>query len=451
MDNKLNLSQLTDLFCEKSGMSRSGAAVFVKSFFETIIERVSEGEQVKVKGFGTFKQSVISDRESVNVNTGERIVIPGHTKITFTPDQSLKDIINKPFENFETIVMDAPSVAAAEPAVTSTATEESIENVSDNNVPTEVRPETNVKESVIADTPKATVAEESHVTVAGEPQVTVAEEAVQPVEIPESVSEEAVNAEEQHESSAKETVQPENQQTTVVADTEQDSSKKKVSGGRVMAKTAMWILGIALAALILSYIIWPVSLLHLFRLEADRLTADDNASVAVQVDTVTIIRTESVVSATSSKPEEKIEENAQAKNEEQQDKVREQKEKTEGNDKTQKKNPDAAEPKETAVSSVADQVTKPVKESAKSEIFHLTAADEAKDLSLFSLADTTSYRMSGTKTVHTLANGETLTRVSLKYYGTKKLWPYIAAYNHISNVNAVHAGQRLTIPVLTDK
>lgn len=451
MDNKLNLSQLTDLFCEKSGMSRSGAAVFVKSFFETIIERVSEGEQVKVKGFGTFKQSVISDRESVNVNTGERIVIPGHTKITFTPDQSLKDIINKPFENFETIVMDAPSVAATEPAVTSTATEESIENVSDNNVPTEVRPETNVEESVIADTPKATVAEESHVTVAGEPQVTVAEEAVQPVEIPESVSEEAVNAEEQHESSAKETVQPENQQATVVVHTEKDSSTKKLPTGRVIAKAAIWILGIALAALILSYIIWPVSLLHLFRLEADRLTADDNASVAVQVDTVTIIRTESVVSATSSKPEEKIEENAQAKNEEQQDKVREQKEKTEGNDKTPKKNPDAAEPKETAVSSVADQVTKPVKESAKSEIFHLTAADEAKDLSLFSSADTISYRMSGTKTVHTLANGETLTRVSLKYYGTKKLWPYIAAYNHISNVNAVHAGQRLTIPVLTDK
>lgn len=443
MDNKLNLSQLTDLFCEKSGMSRSGAAVFVKSFFETIIERVSEGEQVKVKGFGTFKQSVISDRESVNVNTGERIVIPGHTKITFTPDQSLKDIINKPFENFETIVMDAPSVAATEPAVTSTTVEESIENVSDNNVPTEVRPETNVEESVIADTPKATVAEESHVTVA--------EEAVQPVEIPESVSEEAVNSEEQHESSAKETVQPENQQATVVADTEQNSSKKKVSAGRVIAKAAIWILGIALAALILSYIIWPVSLLHLFRLEADRLTADDNASVAVQVDTITIIRTESVVSATSSKPEEKIEENAQAKYEEQQDKVREQKEKTEGNDQTPKKNPDAAEPKETAVSSVADQVTKPVKESAKPEVFHLTAADEAKDLSLFSLADTTSYRMSGTKTVHTLANGETLTRVSLKYYGTKKLWPYIAAYNHISNVNAVHAGQRLTIPVLTDK
>lgn len=431
MDNKLNLSQLTDLFCEKSGMSRNAAAVFVKSFFETIIERVSEGEQVKVKGFGTFKQSVISDRESINVNTGERIVIPGHAKITFTPDQSLKDIINKPFENFETIVMDAPSAATAESI------------------------------AVSADVPKNNVDEEP--VSAEESPAAVAEEAEQPEMTQDSVVEETVNAEAQCESVANDTVQPEKQQDTAVAEqTEKDAPKNKVSFGRVVARTAMWISGIALAALILSYIIWPVSLLHLFRLEADRLTADENASVAVQVDTVAIVRNESVISSISSKPEEKIEEPTQAKDGKQQDKTVEKTGKQDNNprtdqaqaakqDITSKKNQEASEPKETAGSPAAEKVAKPATEPVGSGNFRLTAADEAKDLSLFTIADTTSYRMSGTMTVHTMANGETLTRVALKYYGTKKMWPYIAAYNHISNVNSVHAGQRLTIPVLIDK
>lgn len=73
--------------------------------FELIEEALATEKYVKVKGLGTFKLTEVESRESVNVNTGERIEIQGHTKISFTPDSSMKDLINKPFAHFETVIL----------------------------------------------------------------------------------------------------------------------------------------------------------------------------------------------------------------------------------------------------------------------------------------------------------------------------------------------------------
>lgn len=105
MDRKYSYLDLTEGLMSRKGMSRKDAEVFVRTIFEIIEQYLLLDKVVKVKGFGTFKIVAVSNRESVNIHTGERIVIAGHSKITFTPDSSLRDTVNKPFADFETIIL----------------------------------------------------------------------------------------------------------------------------------------------------------------------------------------------------------------------------------------------------------------------------------------------------------------------------------------------------------
>ena len=111
MDKKINLSQLADLLAQAGGMSKAASEQFVKTFFDIISQGVLSDGLVKVKGLGTFKVLQMEDRESVNVNTGERFTIEGHQKISFTPDAELKARINKPFAAFETVEISAEQAA----------------------------------------------------------------------------------------------------------------------------------------------------------------------------------------------------------------------------------------------------------------------------------------------------------------------------------------------------
>lgn len=105
MENKILLQDLSVKLSQKKKLSAKDSDAFLKVFFETISEFVIKDKIVKVKGLGTFKLIDVLDRESVNVNTGERFVIPGHSKISFTPDAELKNKVNKPFELFQTVVI----------------------------------------------------------------------------------------------------------------------------------------------------------------------------------------------------------------------------------------------------------------------------------------------------------------------------------------------------------
>lgn len=110
MNEKLNIQDLIDLLAEKHGMSKKNADSFVKEFFLLIEEALEKDKYVKVKGLGTFKLIDVDSRESVNVNTGERFEIQGHSKVSFTPEPALKDVINKPFSHFETVVLNDDTV-----------------------------------------------------------------------------------------------------------------------------------------------------------------------------------------------------------------------------------------------------------------------------------------------------------------------------------------------------
>ena len=103
--SKFSLNTLGKLLADKSGLSQVEAELFIRKMFDVCNQGLDADKQVKIKWLGTFKVQATKDRESINVNTGERFTIEGRDKLTFTPDNILKEIVNKPFAQFETVVI----------------------------------------------------------------------------------------------------------------------------------------------------------------------------------------------------------------------------------------------------------------------------------------------------------------------------------------------------------
>ena len=102
---KLTIQDIAKVLVEKSGLTQKEANKFATEMFSIIQQRLEEDELVKIKGFGTFKIINVEARESVSVRTGERVMIDSHAKVTFTPDTVMKELVNKPFSQFETVVL----------------------------------------------------------------------------------------------------------------------------------------------------------------------------------------------------------------------------------------------------------------------------------------------------------------------------------------------------------
>ena len=178
--SKLNIYDLCSVLTSKNGLDDKESHRFIKAIFDVIQEGLDEDKIVKVKGLGTFKIIEVDDRESINVNTGERVLIEGHSKLTFTPDSVMKEIVNKPFSQFETVILnegvDFPDPVVEEPAVEDIIADEPAE---DKEIIVEPQIDNNVAEQSVEEEPVAekTVAEEpvAEKNVAEEP---VAEEPV---------------------------------------------------------------------------------------------------------------------------------------------------------------------------------------------------------------------------------------------------------------------------------
>ena len=103
--NRIGITELARMLSSKHNMSQADAENFVRLMFAVVGDGLEQEKLVKIKSFGTFKMGSVKDRESVDVNTGERIVIEGRNKINFTPDNALRDFVNRPFAQFETVMV----------------------------------------------------------------------------------------------------------------------------------------------------------------------------------------------------------------------------------------------------------------------------------------------------------------------------------------------------------
>ena len=371
MDKKINLSQLADLMSEAGGMSKVASEQFVKNFFDIISKGVLDEGIVKVKGFGTFKLLQMENRESVNVNTGERFTIEGHQKISFTPDAELKERINKPFSAFETVVI----------------TEEQSAELSDVEITKEELP---------------TAESDNEETVRIEEEIGSVETGSVEAESPEAESVEpvVVNKPEAKEPQVKEITQK--------------------RGTRILLKIVVYILSLILVACLALYLLWPLVGKALIKSYADKSKP--------AVETVKPAARESIQVIEEAKP---AVEEAKPLVEEAKPVVQEAKPVVEA------PKPVVAEPKPTAANDA--------------QPFNLNQEDQAKALSKFTEADTVNYRIAGRLAVHTIEEGESLTKISNKYYGTKKLWPYLVKYNNLGSSNSLMVGSKINIPRLVAK
>lgn len=333
MNEKITIQDIAGLIAEKHGMDINDAELFVKGIFDLIESALASEKYVKVKGLGIFKLTEVDSRESVNIHTGERIEIQGHTKITFTPDASMKELINKPFAHFETVVLN--------------------ENTELADTVTEIEGEETEEE-----------ASETEATAAADKGNGPMTEAVVPEE--------------------KEAVEEE----TLPAGSQEDKERKTAPWGMIAA--------VVLMLCLLAGIFWYMQ------------------STSGKAPTVSASNPEPAATATPSD-------------------------------------------KDTASVANRDSVVEmPVAQPQTTPAGALEQPAVAADnqgLAKVTLADTVEYDIAGTKTSHTLQEGESIVKLAVKFYGTKKLWPYIVKYNKelIKDANKVPVGTVLRIPELTPK
>lgn len=208
---KLTIQEIAKILVDKNKLTSKEANQFAATMFEIIQQQLSHDELVKVKGLGTFKMIRVEPRESVSVRTGERVMIDSHAKVTFTPDATMKELVNKPFSQFETVILNegvefddlAEELTEEEAAeLDNMESEESVE-------PAVVQPLLDI----VDDTPAV---EEEKETVVEEPQTE------------EPITEEPITEEPQTEESI--TEEPHTEETSDVYEDEETGSWKKSLG-----------------------------------------------------------------------------------------------------------------------------------------------------------------------------------------------------------------------------
>lgn len=226
---KSTLQAIAAVIADRYELKSSDATAFVAAFFDQIREGLAQDKQVKVRGLGTFKLQPVKARESVNVNTGERLVINGHDKMAFTPDNAMKELVNRPFADFETVMIKDGVNIDAIPTPAESATDEDGDECTTETTPTETESESSAENHQPATEERPPVVDEGH-TNRNEPRPVVKE--VLPAE------EEPFQAEEDHQPSADKNTRateedlPHDEEIKARSDEEKSSSDKEQNEGK---------------------------------------------------------------------------------------------------------------------------------------------------------------------------------------------------------------------------
>ena len=470
MNERLKFQDHIDLLAAKHSMSKKDAEAFVKEFFLLIEQALENEKTVKIKGLGTFKLVDVDSRESVNVNTGERFQIKGHTKVSFTPDTNLRDTINKPFAHFETVVLNEGTVLEDTPmeesdeeegAVSDTETEMIDSEIAGNaNAGGDIQKEIQLEEPVptveavaVAEVPETDANETGQPET--EPELIATEEPeaeeLPEVEIePESVSEEAPEEEPVEESSetvlepakeqSEETIIEEQKPETETTEEEEEKTviteKAEVTAEQIIAQELH------------KANMEPVTLQEQPEIEQPKATYTDKDSnkkeksaIPYLIATIIIVLLlcggailfiyyPDLFSSSSDKNVVDMPEVTQPVQPEAQ-------------------LSDIIAHKDTVAEAVQPQPV--VKKEPAAEPVKAESKPAQQQPAASAYSDSASYKITGTKTKYTIKEGETLTKVSLRFYGTKAMWPYIVKHNPkvIKNPDNVPYGTTIEIPELT--
>ena len=417
MNERLTIQDLTDLLAAKHSMTKKDAEAFVKEFFLLIEQALESENTVKIKGLGTFKLIDVDSRESVNVNTGERFQIKGHTKVSFSPDANLRDTINKPFAHFETVVLNENTVLEDTP-IEETEEEESGEEVIPTDIPESIEPQSQPKEEEKEEmslTEIQPIVEPRSI----EPQSVVVEPKTVPVEKKEIITAEEIIEQELLRANLKpestivrsQDGKSEMAKGAEVAQTAiQPTPQKNIPDSSVKEKSPVPYL---ITIIILVLLLCGGVVLFIYYPDLFSSSSDKNALDMPPVTTQPV------------KPEVQLSDTIE------QDSVKDIKPETPKTSIT----PTPVVPQKKEAVTPAKTENKVIRQQPSTSVY----------------LDSASYKITGTKTKYTVKEGETLTRVSLRFYGTKAMWPYIVKHNPdvIKNPNNVPYGTTIKIPELT--
>lgn len=418
MNEKITLQDLVELLSIKLGITKKHADTVVREFFNLIEEALATEKYVKIKGLGTFKLTEVDSRESMNVNTGERIEIQGHTKISFTPDTIMKDLINKPFSHFETVVLNDgvqfEDTPFEEEAKTDEITDEKVEiiveqpemqvAVVEEEVPANME-ETSVQQVVVEE---ESVAEEEPSEEDVETQVPVVEEAEEANIVEETSNEESETqvsvVEEEVEEPKEETVpveehsienaekQEEPIEEFIAAEEKQEEHRQEKIQPEIIREPQhpnnQTTFRILIGIIIVLVLIILFGLYWMF-MRSDNAGNSNQVSQPVQEPSVNVIQDEPTIKEDSVQM-----------------------------------NPDT-----------------------------LVAVQSESQEQFAVLSENVEYAIAGTITTLTLEPGQTLVKLALKYYGSKNFWPYIMQHNPdvIKDADIVPIGATIKIPKLEPK
>ena len=377
MEERLNQQVFIDLLIEKHGLERKQSEKFIKEFFLLIEDSLKHDKLVKIKGLGTFKLIDVDSRESININTGERFVIEGYTKISFTPESALRELINKPFAHFETVALNENTVL--EDTIIEKEESENIVNTENSNIYNQDTPQIN--EDIINND--------------------ITEVITEPSIINSTDSETSNSNDENHNISFKDNITPEadnsleskydlNDPDDIVEDTSSTVSSRCMKYIIITIIIALLFCGGVVFYIYNPNIIQTeISLNERFAIITGEEAIKQVSNSNVIIDDVVVINELDTI-------------------------------------------------KETPIVVAEPQATV---NDAK-----VTKVDGTDP-------DSLSYIIKGTQTTYMVKQGETLTKISLRFYGTKNLWPYIVKHNKdiIKQPNNVPYGTLLKIPELARK
>lgn len=500
MNDKVTLQDLASELAKRHQLEGADAESFIKMFFTLIEDGLAADKYVKIKGLGAFKLTEVDSRESIDVNTGKRIEIQSYTKVSFTPDAAMKSLINRPFSHFEPVILnEGTTMEAMEAGLQPEDTD------ADDSDESEAAGEDIEMPEVTEDTGQANAAEQeqseqpetAEMETAGEESVVAVvlptEESVEPVELagaePETKAAEPlvpVESEETEEKSAEpmETVESSEQMASESA--EQAESQEPVEAGPEVVK--------------------PMDTPEAAEKETNTVTAGElgNAEPVVEKPMETAVPDHTEVIQEQKRPfcypwcmiaailligvlvggvacwilmsgRRYIPENIYRKIIAQEEMLEQQLTDKKPAASFQKTVADtilvAAQEADTVKNLVQKQnmtiqqtprIENEKKQQPGTAVTMQPAAPEKKSVAeknrqggaattkVETLADTVEYTIIGTKASHTIQPGESMVKLAARFYGNKKLWPYIARYNreHIKNANNVPVGTVVKIPEL---
>ena len=421
MNEKINIQELIQLLSDRLGVGAQDAESFIKEFFLLIESGLERDKYVKVKGLGTFKLIDVDNRESVDVNTGERIEIQGHTKISFTPENTLKELVNRPFSHFEAVVLNdhVNFEDASEEGTEEERSSEETAAIEQTTMQPDVQPDTEqtmqpevVMPSEDTDEPEVESGADqkcSEITNVVEQAVSdnVPEETVR-----EALPEASVPVHDLHQK----TVGDEKNQAVV--------SNRRSGGARLFAGIMSAVMLCCTCVVLALY--WDSLFPEKEVLPQGQSAPTESWHTAWEDSTEQLAAVEDVQAEANEQTSQKqhsllVTEATQ-----------------------QKATP--SQPQEQIQKQAAENIQQPVQSTQPVKKEKVSPAKTLK-------VDSVSYVIVGTQASYTMKAGETLTKVALRFYGTKALWPYIVKHNKgvIKNPDNVPYGTVIQIPKLEKK